>query len=269
MRVEIAMPTLGYDMEAGKISSWLVAVGDAIERGQPIAEIETDKATIEMESLQAGTLVEIVHGPATRSPSAGRSPISRWPGESDGRLIEQTRMRAAIARRMSESKQQAFRISMSQTEIRRRPGCSVRPSSRLNAGSSGRPGHDDGRARARVRANARRAHPAFECSLGTADGLLEVADDINIGVAIARRRRTHRTGACSNCRDRSRCPAMRPAPRRPRQAHARTQKLRAAEMSDATFTVSNLGMFDVSAVHGDHDAAAGRDPRCRPRRSAR
>jgi len=63
VRVEIAMPTLGYDMEAGKISAWLVAVGDSIERGQPIAEIETDKATVEMESLQTGTLLEIVHGP--------------------------------------------------------------------------------------------------------------------------------------------------------------------------------------------------------------
>ena len=61
MRVEIAMPNLGYDMEAGKIASWLVAVGDQVERGQPIAEIETDKATVEMESLQTGTLVEIVH----------------------------------------------------------------------------------------------------------------------------------------------------------------------------------------------------------------
>ena len=61
MRVEIAMPTLGYDMESGRIGTWLVAVGDTIERGQPIAEIETDKASVEMESLQSGTLVEIVH----------------------------------------------------------------------------------------------------------------------------------------------------------------------------------------------------------------
>lgn len=61
MRVEIAMPSLGYDMEMGKISSWLVAVGDAVERGQPIAEVDTDKTTLEMESLQAGILVEIVH----------------------------------------------------------------------------------------------------------------------------------------------------------------------------------------------------------------
>ncbi len=61
MRVEITMPNLGFDMEEGKIVSWLVSVGDTVERGQPIAEIETDKTTVEMESLQAGTLLEITH----------------------------------------------------------------------------------------------------------------------------------------------------------------------------------------------------------------
>jgi pyruvate dehydrogenase E2 component (dihydrolipoamide acetyltransferase) len=54
------MPNLGYDMETGKISSWLKSVGDAVTRGEPIAEIETDKTTIEMEALASGTLVEIV-----------------------------------------------------------------------------------------------------------------------------------------------------------------------------------------------------------------
>jgi pyruvate/2-oxoglutarate dehydrogenase complex dihydrolipoamide acyltransferase (E2) component len=54
------MPNLGYDMEEGKIASWLKAVGDRVERGEPIAEIETDKTTVEMESLVAGTLAEIV-----------------------------------------------------------------------------------------------------------------------------------------------------------------------------------------------------------------
>lgn len=61
MRIEIAMPNLGYDMQSGKIASWLVAVGDAVERGQPIAEIETEKTTVEMEALQSGTVAEIVH----------------------------------------------------------------------------------------------------------------------------------------------------------------------------------------------------------------
>ena len=55
------MPKLGYDMTSGSIVSWLVSVGDAIERGQAIAEVETDKVEIEMESLHSGTLLEIVY----------------------------------------------------------------------------------------------------------------------------------------------------------------------------------------------------------------
>jgi pyruvate dehydrogenase E2 component (dihydrolipoamide acetyltransferase) len=60
MRSEVKMPNLGADMDTGKIAAWLKKVGDPVERGEVIAEIETDKATVEMESLQAGTLVEIV-----------------------------------------------------------------------------------------------------------------------------------------------------------------------------------------------------------------
>ena len=60
MRVEVKMANLGYDMEAGKIVSWLKNVGDSVARGEPIAEVETDKATVEMESMQSGVLAEIV-----------------------------------------------------------------------------------------------------------------------------------------------------------------------------------------------------------------
>ena len=60
MRTEVTMPNLGYDMEQGRVTAWLKSVGDHVDRGEPIAEIETDKTTIEMESLTAGTLVEIV-----------------------------------------------------------------------------------------------------------------------------------------------------------------------------------------------------------------
>jgi pyruvate dehydrogenase E2 component (dihydrolipoamide acetyltransferase) len=61
------MPNLGYDMEQGVVMQWLKAVGDRVERGEPIAEIETDKTTIEMESLVAGTLVEIVSPDGTEA----------------------------------------------------------------------------------------------------------------------------------------------------------------------------------------------------------
>lgn len=60
MRVEVKMASLGYDMEAGKIVSWLKNVGDSVARGEPIAEVETDKATVEMEAMQTGVLAEIV-----------------------------------------------------------------------------------------------------------------------------------------------------------------------------------------------------------------
>ncbi len=60
-RISIDMPKLGYDMETGTIGSWLKRVGDTINRGDVIAEIETDKTTVEMEATASGTLAEIVH----------------------------------------------------------------------------------------------------------------------------------------------------------------------------------------------------------------
>lgn len=60
-RIPIEMPKLGYDMETGTVSGWLKRVGDTITRGDVIAEIETDKATVEMEATASGTLTEIVH----------------------------------------------------------------------------------------------------------------------------------------------------------------------------------------------------------------
>jgi pyruvate dehydrogenase E2 component (dihydrolipoamide acetyltransferase) len=54
------MPHLGSDPDEGKVISWLKQPGDRVRRGEPIAEVETDKTTIEMESLVTGTLVEIV-----------------------------------------------------------------------------------------------------------------------------------------------------------------------------------------------------------------
>jgi pyruvate dehydrogenase E2 component (dihydrolipoamide acetyltransferase) len=60
VRVDVKMPNLGYDMEEGTVQSWLKSVGDRVERGEAIAEIETDKTTVEMEAMASGTLAEIV-----------------------------------------------------------------------------------------------------------------------------------------------------------------------------------------------------------------
>ncbi|MBT6032023.1 MAG: pyruvate dehydrogenase complex dihydrolipoamide acetyltransferase, partial [Kordiimonadaceae bacterium] len=49
MTIELHMPALSPTMETGTLAKWLVKVGDTVESGTMIAEIETDKATMEFE----------------------------------------------------------------------------------------------------------------------------------------------------------------------------------------------------------------------------
>ena len=55
----ITMPRLSDTMEEGTVASWLKNVGDVVEEGDILAEIETDKATMEFESFYSGTLLHI------------------------------------------------------------------------------------------------------------------------------------------------------------------------------------------------------------------
>ena len=54
----VTMPKLGFDMAEGVLVRWAVAVGDPVEKGQLLAEIETDKATVEVESPYTGTVLK-------------------------------------------------------------------------------------------------------------------------------------------------------------------------------------------------------------------
>ena len=56
MAKTVVMPQMGYDMDAGTLLRWLKNVGDPVERGEAIAEIETDKVNIEIEAFDAGVL---------------------------------------------------------------------------------------------------------------------------------------------------------------------------------------------------------------------
>lgn len=59
MATVINMPRLSDTMTEGTVATWLKNVGDAVEEGDILAEIETDKATMEFESFNEGTLLYI------------------------------------------------------------------------------------------------------------------------------------------------------------------------------------------------------------------
>lgn len=60
MAVEILMPALSPTMEEGTLAKWLVKVGDVVKSGQILAEIETDKATMEFEAVDEGTVAQLL-----------------------------------------------------------------------------------------------------------------------------------------------------------------------------------------------------------------
>ncbi|MBP8973217.1 MAG: 2-oxo acid dehydrogenase subunit E2 [Anaerolineae bacterium] len=63
MAEPIIMPKLGFDMAEGTLVGWTVQIGQAVKRGDVIAEIETDKATIEIETTVEGTVLQLLAEP--------------------------------------------------------------------------------------------------------------------------------------------------------------------------------------------------------------
>ena len=68
MATELTMPQMGYDMQEGTVLRWLKGEGDAVANGEPIAEIETDKAVVEFESYADGVLHRIIVPAGTTVP---------------------------------------------------------------------------------------------------------------------------------------------------------------------------------------------------------
>ena len=74
MPIKILMPALSPTMETGNLTKWSVKVGDAVKSGMVLAEIETDKATMEVEAVDEGTVAKLVVAEGTADvPVNGRS----------------------------------------------------------------------------------------------------------------------------------------------------------------------------------------------------
>ena len=83
MATEILMPALSPTMEEGTLAKWLVKEGDAVKAGQIIAEIETDKATMEFEAVDEGTVGRLLVAEGTAGVKVN-SPIAVLVGEGEG-----------------------------------------------------------------------------------------------------------------------------------------------------------------------------------------
>ena len=72
MATNILMPALSPSMEEGKLAKWLVKEGDAVKSGDILAEIETDKATMEFEAVDEGIIGRRCGASHRRGAAGGR-----------------------------------------------------------------------------------------------------------------------------------------------------------------------------------------------------
>ena len=82
MAVELKMPALSPTMEEGTLAKWLVKEGDAVKSGDILAEIETDKATMEFEAVDEGTISKILVAEGTDGVKVGTA-IALMNGEGE------------------------------------------------------------------------------------------------------------------------------------------------------------------------------------------
>src|SRR3990167_8011300 len=83
MSIEILMPDMSQTMEEGTLAKWHVKAGDTVKAGDVIAEIETDKATMEVEAVDEG-VVEALLVDAGNEGVKVNAPIARLAGGGEG-----------------------------------------------------------------------------------------------------------------------------------------------------------------------------------------
>ena len=97
----VSMPKLGFDMAEGNLVRWLKKVNDPVEKGQILAEIETDKATVEVESPYSGVVLQLVVEEGTSVPIGEPIAIIGAAGE---KVESSTKIKAKVADEIPEVK---------------------------------------------------------------------------------------------------------------------------------------------------------------------
>ena len=101
MATDVIMPALGVAQEKGTLINWLKAEGQSVTKGEPLMEVETDKATVEIEAPASGILTNVIASPGDEIPVGNKIALILAPGEkaegTSGRLSTAVRARAEAA----------------------------------------------------------------------------------------------------------------------------------------------------------------------------
>src|SRR5436309_13564651 len=81
MATDVIMPALGMAQEKGTLVNWLKAEGEAVTKGEPLMEVETDKAAVEIEAPASGILTNVTASAGDEIPVGNKIAVILAPGE--------------------------------------------------------------------------------------------------------------------------------------------------------------------------------------------
>lgn len=123
---EVIMPKMGDAMEEGTLLKWLKSEGDEVEAGDPIAEIETDKVTMELEAENPGTLSEIIAQEGSEVPVGDAIAVILGEGEEAPQRVDK-KQEAEVGSGDGDGGVQAATASATEEAPAEREGGTVQP----------------------------------------------------------------------------------------------------------------------------------------------
>lgn len=249
------MPQLGADMTAGRLVTWYKQPGDAVQRGDIIAEVDTDKGAIDIEVFTSGVVEKILVQPGEKVPVGTPLAIIReTPGSAEPAAPAAapaappaagrgTRMRQAIAAAVTRSKREIPHYYLSTL---------VDLSAALAWLSTANQGQPVAKRMVPtvlfIKAVARAARDFPEFNARWVDGEVVPAPNVHVGVVIALREGGLVAPALHDA-DRSSVEQLMTSLMDVVE-RARTESLRGSEVTDATINVTVLGDRDADTVFG-------------------
>src|SRR6266436_5651639 len=246
MATDVIMPALGVAQEKGTLLNWHKAKGQSVTKGEPLMEIETDKATVEIEAPASGILTNVTASPGDEIPVGNKIAVILAPGETvDAATQAPAKSPEVVAQKPAPAKTKpTTETKAPRTEVTRRR------SALKEKGEELVPSINDFILSASAR--ALKDFPSLNASV--TDHGVEIYSDINIGVAVA----LEEGLVVPVIRNGDRLSLQELAKESRELAEkAQTKKLFPLDYEGGTFTVSNLGMFGV-----DNFVAIINPPQC-------